>query len=160
MGPKEVRDLNNPLQLSLQLRHDIAPSVNSRLIRCDYYIDCIFVANGTFVSNLHVKVPVTIYAPQPPAEQFILQLPPGWANAQIMPAVSVMLPTINAAMLPSAPAISMQMNMPQVQVNFSENAPLIQSQPQPQYVYAWGNLCLDTACPVRCLSTCYPARVV
>ena len=131
----EVRDGANPLMLALPLNgREIYPSVESRLIHCEYIIDVIFRADGTFVSNLHVKVPVTIYAPQPPATVWVQQVPPGW-SPQVMPGIQVQLPSINPGMLPQIqagqppPQYQQQMAPPQQQ--YSERAPLIQQQPAP-----------------------------
>ena len=128
VGANEVRDGNNPLMLALPLLSpDIYPSVESRLIHCEYIIDCIFRADGTFVSNLHVKVPITIYAPQPAATVWVQQTPPGW-SPQMMPSIQVQLPSINPGMLPQiqagqAPPQYQQQAPPQQQ--YSESAPLI-----------------------------------
>ena len=70
--------------LALPLNADFSPSVIARLIQCSYIIDVIFVADSVMVSNLHVRIPVRIYAPQPPPTVFVQQAPPGW-NPQVGP---------------------------------------------------------------------------
>eukprot|EP00039_Didymoeca_costata_P000549 m.46114 g.46114 ORF g.46114 m.46114 type:complete len:433 (-) comp10336_c0_seq1:81-1379(-) len=128
VGPQEVRGQNNPLSLPLQLSSDLWPSVQGQLIQCSYIVDVVFVADGTFVRNLHVRVPVTIYAPQPPATVFVQQAPAGW-NPQKMPSVQVQLPAA-----PSAPPPSQYPPQPQYgDPNASDRTPLIQQQPGGQY---------------------------
>lgn len=131
VGPGEVRDDSNPLALSLTLSGEIYPSVQGQLIHCAYYVDVVFVADSMVVGNLHVKVPITIYAPQPPPTQFIQQMPSGW-NPQMMPSVNVQLPNAPAAAAPMPQAPQQYASQPQA----SDRTPLISNQPQgaqPQY---------------------------
>eukprot|EP00035_Acanthoeca_spectabilis_P021283 m.437340 g.437340 ORF g.437340 m.437340 type:complete len:437 (+) comp18101_c0_seq1:262-1572(+) len=92
----EVRTGANAMSLPLGLPMDISPSTQGRLIHCEYYVDVVYVASSAIVRNLHVKVPVTIYAPPPPPTMFVQQLPPGWHGQQMAP-TQLALPT------PSAP---------------------------------------------------------
>jgi len=103
VGKGEVRVGANALPLPLGLPTDISPSTQGRLIHCEYYVDVVFVASSAIVRNLHVKVPVSIYAPPPPAVEFMTQLPPGW-HGQQMGMTQVQLPA--AAGSPPGPPLA------------------------------------------------------
>lgn len=85
----------NALQLPLQLSPAIYPSVIGRLVQCQYHVEVTLVSKGCCISNLTVRVPVRIYAPQPPPPPAFSAPPPNWAPQQMQP--------LNLAIPPPAP---------------------------------------------------------
>eukprot|EP00041_Stephanoeca_diplocostata_P039436 m.1625578 g.1625578 ORF g.1625578 m.1625578 type:complete len:423 (+) comp25394_c0_seq1:82-1350(+) len=133
IGANESRTGSNPLSLPLQLGTNIYASVSGQLIHCEYYVDVVFVANNIIVGNLDVKIPVVVYAPQPPPTVFIQQLPAGF-TPQYMGETMVNLPQPSAPMMPQAPsggqyAQAAPQPMPVIQQpSMSEKAPLLGNQ--------------------------------
>ena len=98
---------------------------------CADYVELIFVSDSIMVSNLDIKINVTIYPPQPAQDVFVQQYPPGF-NPQIMgQPTQINIPMPSQAMLPpraSAPAMPQQ----QYPTQYSETQPLISNQPAQQ----------------------------
>jgi len=127
LGPNESRTGQGALILPLALNMPgQSPSVQSQLINCEYYVDVEFKTDSVFMSNLDVKVPATIYAPQPPPENFYQQLPPGF-QPQMMGAFNVSIPQ---GAIP--PPQQQQGYAPQQQYAPQQNQPQYGA-PQPQY---------------------------
>lgn len=135
IGPGEVRSADSALSIPLQLgvSNSLSPTVYSRLIDCEYYVEVVFVSDSIMVSNLDIRVNVTIYPPQPPAEQFIMQMPPGF-NPQVMGApIAVQIPQPGQGMMPPTGAPPPQQYPQQAQPQYNDRTPLVNSQPQQSY---------------------------
>ncbi|CAK0804708.1 unnamed protein product [Prorocentrum cordatum] len=94
IGQGEVQRGDRARLIEMQLVHALEPQCLGYMIECAYflrvyaYIQC--------ATNPDVKVPVCIYAPQPPPQAWQApQPPPGW-NPQILSPTSVTVPSVAA----------------------------------------------------------------
>jgi hypothetical protein len=94
IGQGEVQRGDRARLIEMQLTHRLEPQCLGYMIECAYflrvyaYIQC--------ATNPEVKVPVCIYAPQPPPKAWQApEPPPGW-NPQVLSPTSVTVPSVAA----------------------------------------------------------------
>merc|ERR1711920_741071 len=90
----EVQRGDRAQHIEMQLARVLEPQCLGYMIECAYFLRV--YAYIRCATNPQVRVPVCIYAPQPPPQSWQApQPPPGW-NPQVLPPTSVTVPSVAA----------------------------------------------------------------